>query len=145
MTQRTRPVPFFDYMDLTRISFFQGDVLRGFDYRIDAYTQFKFNFSYIYDIVSFFADYVNEFTNEQIMKPVNQTIDSFSQTLNKQAQQITEPLNRNLQINIVPEHIMNQLNQQQQQNQNQTETTPQPSSNKSPQQSIPTPQPNAPQ
>jgi len=144
MTQRTWPVPFFDYMDLTRISFFQGDVLRGFDYRIDAYTQFKFNFSYIYDVISFFADYVNEFTNEQIMKPTNQAIDSFSQTLNQQAQQITEPLNRNLEINIVPERIMKQLDQQQNENQREEPQQPtnQPSTN---QPSTSTPQPNAPQ
>ncbi len=79
LTQRTRPVPWFDNMDLTPASYFPWDRLQWFDFKIDSFVQFKFNFTAIYDMVAFFADYANEVTNAAIVQPTNEAIESFNE------------------------------------------------------------------
>jgi len=68
MTQRTRNVPFFDYLDLT--SRYQDPPLQWFDYQIDSFVDIQFNFDGIYDVINSMATTVNE----QVSNPAQEII-----------------------------------------------------------------------
>lgn len=64
LTQRTNEIPLFDNLNLTQAMSFPQDKLEWFDYRIDAFVNFTYNFNYVYDLIQWFADSVNEQTNK---------------------------------------------------------------------------------
>ena len=77
MTQRTYDVPIFDDMDLS--SFNRESPLQGFDWKIDAFVNFNFNFIYLYELIQGFADVANEKVNEFVIDPVNEGLDTFNE------------------------------------------------------------------
>ncbi len=86
LTQRTWNVPWFDNIDLTLSSYFPKDKLQWFDWKIDTYITFKYNFSYLYDIIvavgEYVSDKVNSISNLQWFN-INEKINDFLLNKNK--------------------------------------------------------------
>lgn len=71
LTQRTRQIPFFDNLNLTQELSYPQDKLVGFDYEIDAYVNFAFNFTQVYDLIKVFADSINQQTDKLVERDPN--------------------------------------------------------------------------
>lgn len=104
LTQRTWDVPFFDDMNIT--SFSKETPLQWFDWKVDAYLQFNYNFTYVYDLLKWFADIANDNINQYVIAPTNEWINQFN-NLSTQAENEYMPifqqnidLNLNIPINV---------------------------------------------
>lgn len=83
MTQRTRNVPFFDYLNQT--SKYQQPPLQGFDYQIDSFVQIQFNFEPVYTFINSIAQQVNKVVDNTVQPIINNPINEFNETVNQQS------------------------------------------------------------
>ncbi len=64
LTQRTREIPLFDNINLTKDMSYQQDKLEWFDFQIDAFLNFTMNFTGVYDLIKQIADMINTQTKK---------------------------------------------------------------------------------
>lgn len=80
ITQRTWNVPVFDFFNMTLK--FKDPPLQGFDYKLDAYTQLKFNFDGVYDVFNNIAKITNNIVSEKIEAPIQKAVDRTTDKVN---------------------------------------------------------------
>ena len=88
----------FDDIDLTQFS--RDNPLQGFDWKIDAFVNFNFNFVYVYDLLQGFADVANDTMNKFVLDPANESIDQFNETQRDVTKEFEDFGDQNLDINI---------------------------------------------
>jgi len=101
LTQRSWDVPLFDDMNIT--SFSKETPLQGFDWKVDAYLAFNYNFTYIYDLLKWFADIANENVNKYVVSPTNEGLEQFNNLSNKLESEfdvVEQPIDLNINIPI---------------------------------------------
>ena len=79
LTQRTRDVAPFDNFDLTNQLY--RAPLQWFDFRVDSFVMFRYNFDYVYELIDGFAQLANEATTQLLIEPTQQWVDNFSKEL----------------------------------------------------------------
>lgn len=102
ITQRSRNVPMFDFFDFT--TKFKDPPLQWFDYKIDAYTQLKFNFDGVYDVFNNIAQITNEMVSKNIEWPINKAVERTTDKLNNNSgidkmNEIIEQLDQDINLN----------------------------------------------
>lgn len=103
LTQRTFEIPLFDNINLTRDASYQQDKLEWFDFKLDAYVNFTYNFSMIYDLIQSFADISNNAVKEASnrvagSKTIN-TINALQEKTNNTIDDINNTTQQNLNLN----------------------------------------------
>lgn len=96
MTQRTREVPLFDSFDITQFS--RQSPLQGFDIQIDAYTNFRYNFTFVYDMIDSLAQVSNEAVNQKVVQPTQQSMQNFTEFLQEVAEPVQDAGSQNIEI-----------------------------------------------
>lgn len=91
LTQRTREIPLFDNINLTKDMSYQQDKLVWFDFKIDAFVNFTMNFTAVYDLIQGLADQINDQTRKLTDWNPNQAIGTdklqeYANKLNDQTQ-----------------------------------------------------------
>lgn len=94
LTQRTWDVPYFDDFLSTSIT----PPLKGMDYRIDSFVNFKFNFDPVYQQLATLADQANSWTNNNFKSPIEKAVS----TINDASREV-----ENASQNFVNEQIKN--------------------------------------
>ena len=79
LTQRTRQIPGFDYLNTT----INQTPLVGFDFRLDAYVDLQFNFDVVSNFFGELASRLNQWTKKTILNPVDKGINDVSTSVNQ--------------------------------------------------------------
>ena len=91
LTQRTWDVKAFDFFNQT-VTWKKDPVLKGFDFKMDGYLQFRMNFDTFYGFLNQVAWWINTFTSN-IQNSVNTSISTISNQAN---QAVTDYANENI-------------------------------------------------
>lgn len=102
LTQRTYEIPLFDNINITRDASYQQDKLEWFDFKLDAYVNFTYNFSMIYDLIQSFADISNNTVSKasnRWVEWVNNIFGSWADLIRSGSDFIDNQTQQNLNLN----------------------------------------------